>query len=876
MERPDAEGTVGTATGLTRSAGSAEGCREFAWADKAEAASPEPAEASTGADELHRLLAAGLARAVRVIDGRGGAIYLPSGDRTLLSLATLAGLPRSLLRSWWRIPVGGELPASEAFRSSRSVHVSSLEETTRRYPQMSAGLPYPIAAVYVPIRAEGRTLGVLCVLRTASQGADLKATERRRLRGATNRLGAELARLAAQGHSIEYDDDPVAVRLMTDTEAPVRVGMFDWNLDTGALCAEPELCLDLGIDPVTFEVTFEKTFARLATRVYPQDLPELEACVRDARTQGKVAGRRFRVCQGVGRPHPVELWGVVPDRADPGEERHLVGAIVDCERSAIAAQAVERLPEGVFSLDQEGSFTYTNRKLQELLQADGEELLGRSPWEAVPWLSDPGYEDRYRAAVLSQEPTSFLARQPSGQWLAFLLYPDAQGLTCSVLAARPPDGEHEGEASVRPAAVPEPPLRSPPGAPPAAITRAGALYQVVQMASALTGAVTVREVCRVVADELLPALGGQQLAIFVVKDRRLYLAWQIGYDAGYLEQFDGAPLGSSLPVVRALTSGAPLFFESRQQLTAAYPNLGDRRMTSWACLPLIASSRPVGSCSIAFAKPRSFSCDERTALTALGGLVGQALERARLYDAEFTLARGLQDGLLPHRLPAVRGIDTAARYLPGTQGLEIGGDWYDVISTSRGVAVAIGDVEGHNVAAAATMGQLRSALKAFAASGLPPAEVARRTNQLLTDLDADLFASCCYLLLDPENGEVHAVRAGHPPPLLRRPDGATQVLDLPGGPLLGVDRTAGYPLTRLRLEPGSILALYTDGLVERPGRDIDDGIDWLRTTIAHSPVASLEEMADRLIQQARGALDRPDDIALLLTVFRGDPRGDPR
>lgn len=254
-------------------------------------------------------------------------------------------------------------------------------------------------------------------------------------------------------------------------------------------------------------------------------------------------------------------------------------------------------------------------------------------------------------------------------------------------------------------------------------------------------------------------------------------------------------------------------------------------------------------------------------LTALAGLIAQALERAQRYDTEAALARGLQDALLPHRLPVLRDVDTVGRYLPGTQGMEVGGDWYDVVETDQGLALVIGDVQGHGVSAAATMGQLRSAVRAFALSGHDPQEVMSGTNGLLIDLDPGQFASCCYVVLDPATGSTQAVRAGHPQPLLRHPDGRTEVLDLPGGVVLGVDVKAAYPVTELLLEPGAVLALYTDGLVEESGVDIDLGIERLRSTLeAEVGSSSLAETADHLIRKATQAPDRPDDIALLLAA----------
>ncbi|WP_406223404.1 SpoIIE family protein phosphatase [Streptomyces canus] len=458
------------------------------------------------------------------------------------------------------------------------------------------------------------------------------------------------------------------------------------------------------------------------------------------------------------------------------------------------------------------------------------------------------------------------AQRPyEGDWLALSVHPGPDRLTCTVRPASrvkdSPEGQENAELSET------------------GMSALAPLYRPIALAIALTEAGTARQVSAVVMRELLPAFGGRRLAIYLLQERHLYLEWETGFPKGFLSPFDGVDLGTHLPGVETLTTGRPLFFDSMEQLTAAYPGIPlDATEGARAFLPLIASGRAVGSCILGFDRPRSFSTEERTVLTALAGLIAHAMEKAQRYESETALARGLQQALLPRRLAAHPQLETTGRYLPGTAGMEVGGDWYDVVESGDGLALVIGDVQGHGVQAAATMGQLRSAVRAFALGDRPPDEVMSSTNHLLTDLDPGLFASCCYIRLDPATGVARAARAGHPPPLLRSPDGRTRVLDLPGGVVLGVDPRARYPVTELQMEPGAILALYTDGLVERPGSDIDEGITALRVALAKAgaPAARpggrfLAGVADRLTATARHALDRPDDIALLLATRRTAP-----
>ncbi|WP_328778741.1 SpoIIE family protein phosphatase [Streptomyces canus] len=555
----------------------------------------------------------------------------------------------------------------------------------------------------------------------------------------------------------------------------------------------------------------------------------------------------------------VRLERAVEDNVSPHAEPDLLGAAqVGSPAGTLgtveAARMVARLPYGLCSLDLHGRISFANAAAAELIGVPVSQLLGSQLWAAVPWLNDPVYEDRYRAALLSQHSTSFVALRPPGDWLSFRLYPSTTGLSVRVSRAR---------------AVTEMNRSGPqPGdSPPRLVT----ISQLLSLAGALTEAVGVQDVVQLVADEIAPAVGSQALVVLGSRAGRLRVLGHRGYpDAHVVERFDGLPLSEPTPGTHALTTGVPAFFDSREQLERLYPR---RHATpdgfeAWAYLPLIASGRPVGTCVLAYTERHPFPADERAVLTSLGGLIAQALERAVLYDAKHQLAHGLQAALLPHGLPSLPGIDAAARYLPATQGMDIGGDFYDLVPVDGLAAAVIGDVQGHNVTAAGLMGQIRTAVRAYTTVGQTPAEVMRSTNRLLIDLGAELFASCLYLRLDPRRGRAVMARAGHPPPLLRRPDGRVRVLDLAGGPLLGIDGSAVYPTTEVELAPGSVLALYTDGLIESPGVDIEDALADLGRQLAEAGDRPLDELADELVRRSAAARERIDDVALLLLRAR--------
>ncbi|MFE6286328.1 SpoIIE family protein phosphatase [Streptomyces sp. NPDC057877] len=804
---------------------------------------------------LAELLTRAAVAALGATGARVSGVYLPSSTAGELRLAVLAGLPGPLFRPWWRLHMDRRFPVADVYRLGVRVVLPNTTQAMRRYPQFAAGLPLPIGAMFVPVADAERTFGVLTVLRPSAADATELLPERERLTRTAEALAADLHRLYPDGTPLTWDDEPLCVRPPASAR---HAGRFRWHPATDTVTADDGLRALLG----TTGAGPPETAGALAEAVAPRDARRVVAALREA-SHGGPPDPPLQVRAPDGAPLLVALW------AEEGEglPRPVTGVVL--EAGSVAEAAADRLPNGVLCLDRLGQVVYANPRAAQLLGQSRAELVGRPLWEGVPWLAQPACEDHLRAALLSPDPVRFRVRRPQGDRLAVSVRPGPDLLICDIVPS--------SEAEEAPP-VPESARATEAGTdgPPPGITSMNPAYRPIVLAIALTEAVTARQVSAVVMQELLPAFGGNRLAIYLLHDRHLYLAWETGFPQGFLSPFEGVGLDARLPGVETLTSGQPLFFDSMRQLATAYPGIPlDAREGARAFLPLIASGRPVGSCILGFDRPRSFSTEERTVLTALAGLIAHAMEKAQRYETEAALARGLQRALLPRRLPTHPLVETAGRYLPGTQGMDVGGDWYDVVEAGDGLALVIGDVQGHGVQAAATMGQLRSAVRAFALDDRSPDEVLDGTNRLLVDLDPGQFASCCYVRLDPVSGLALLARAGHPPPLLRRPDGRTRVVDIPGGVVLGVDPHAQYPVAELRMAPGSLLALYTDGLVERPGADIDEGITALRAALARAgtPVVrpggrSLAEVADRLTTVARHAPDRPDDIALLLAARR--------
>jgi serine phosphatase RsbU (regulator of sigma subunit)/anti-sigma regulatory factor (Ser/Thr protein kinase) len=258
-------------------------------------------------------------------------------------------------------------------------------------------------------------------------------------------------------------------------------------------------------------------------------------------------------------------------------------------------------------------------------------------------------------------------------------------------------------------------------------------------------------------------------------------------------------------------------------------------------------------------------------LLSLLGLLGLTLMLKRVANSlavmaarERGVAETLQRNLLPEKFPDVPGLTFAARYLPGGSGATVGGDWFDVVSLPGGqVGLAIGDVVGHDVRAAALMGQLRNAQRAFAMQGLPPSEVLGRLNELLVKFDGGEMATCLYALFDPMASTLQVASAGHPPPLTVSPGRVTSFVDVDSGPPLGALPDTDYLETLVRLQPGSTVLLFTDGLVERRGEPLGEALFRLRAAVAEAP-AELEPLCDHLLDQFVAAAEPADDVALLV------------
>jgi GAF domain-containing protein/anti-sigma regulatory factor (Ser/Thr protein kinase) len=315
----------------------------------------------------------------------------------------------------------------------------------------------------------------------------------------------------------------------------------------------------------------------------------------------------------------------------------------------------------------------------------------------------------------------------------------------------------------------------------------------------------------------------------------------------------------------------PWVVENASTVEIFSPFLREQGVVSMAGVPMLADERIVGVLDVGSLERRQFSDEDVLLLRLVASRAALAVEQAVLHERQRTVAVTLQRSLLPERLPALPSFAVGARYVPGGAGLEVGGDWYDAIGFDDGrLGIVVGDVVGRGVVAAAAMGQLRNAVRAYALEGLGPATILERLNQLSLELGPhDLFATVTLMVADPRRSELRLASAGHPPPLLVSPGEAARFVEGGRSLALGASRNAAYEETAVRFGPGDLVLAYTDGLVERRNVRIDESLDRLRLAVDQAP-EDLEQLLDRLLAEF-DPTDHGDDVAVMAVRMLGPP-----
>lgn len=396
-----------------------------------------------------------------------------------------------------------------------------------------------------------------------------------------------------------------------------------------------------------------------------------------------------------------------------------------------------------------------------------------------------------------------------------------------------------------------------------------------KVAAALSRAVTVPDALNTILGEGIAASDAVAGVVGIVSEdgESIEIAAARGYTEQTIEAWRTFPINRRLPLSDVVRTGQAFFCESRADRDARWPTFaGIGTSHAFVALPLALHGKVRGALGLTFETDHAFSPEERELLLTVARQCAQALERARLYQQEHEIAVAVQRSLLPKDLAVSEEVAVAARYLPASPGLEIGGDWYDVMRIGpRELIITIGDVVGHGLKAAQTMGQLRNATRAYALEHSSPAEIVARLNVFVNRFPDGEFSTLFVGRLDLERQVLEYTNAGHPPPLLRRPGGETIWLEDARVFPIGVEVGVPCPSATVDLEPDMMLFLYTDGLVERRTRSLQEGLAALRKVIEESgeePERLVEEVIAGVVHD--GA-EHSDDIAMVTFRLLPEP-----
>ncbi|WP_420078129.1 SpoIIE family protein phosphatase [Streptomyces sp. JL4002] len=594
-----------------------------------------------------------------------------------------------------------------------------------------------------------------------------------------------------------------------------------------------------------------------------------------------------------GHPLELEIWACpVPDR------RHGASAVLVFAADAHAARRIRgssavwdglfaRSPVGIGILDTQLRFLQVNPALEAMNGMAESAHVGRRLAELLPEVNAGEMEEAMRQVLDTGEPV--LDRRRTGRtpadpahdrvWAcSYVRVEDPGGRPIGVIASlldvTDQERDHtEAEAGRRRLAL----LNE-------ASSRIGASLDLERTAQELADLAVPHLASAVTVDVLDSLARGNEPGMGLtggVALRRLGRAPLTGSAVTQVL----APLGRTLtfpstaPYTQALAARQPFLIAhldaqavaSAARHTPRPAQLIEIGVHSFLMVPLIARGLVLGVATFYRTRPHGpFGSDDVTLASELAARAAIGIDNARLYHHEHETAVVLQRSMLPQHVTPPPGIEIAHRYLPASDVNEVGGDWYDVLPLSGGrAALLMGDVMGHGIAAAAVMGRLSATVRALARLDMPPTALLQHLEATLADLAEPMLATFLYVVCDPATGQCTVTRAGHPPPAVAEPDGTVYLVGTPPGAPLGVGGIT-FTTTEITLPPGSLLVLYTDGLIEARTRDIDERLGEL-TGLLTEPLQPLDQLCDSLIAHLVPA-SADDDIALLAARIGVDSR----
>ena len=673
-------------------------------------------------------------------------------------------------------------------------------------------------------------------------------------------------------------DAAQALRLELAVEA-AGIGSFDWDLVTGRLDWDDRLLELFGYTREEFGERIEA----FAARLHPDDVDATMAALQHAVDTCGAYDAEFRVLLPSGDTRWVRGRG----RAlcdEGGTAVRLLGAAYDTTSARAAdlhvARVLEAMNEAFFSLDRDWRFSYVNRRAEQVLDRPRGELVGGEIWELFPHAVESAFEENYRGAAATGQERVFEAYYPAplDAWYEVRAWPTPDGLSVYFLDVTE---RRHAETRAREGA-----------------DRLRALAEIsAAMVEQLGRSRDERAALQQVTEAVVPVFADWAIATLIDEDGRMrdVASWHAdpalrATTARYAELRLGA-VPDDAPVLQALASGQALTVSDVPavirptlrpgEVVEVFDRLAPR---SALTLPLTAHGRTLGALSLYRGDGRRPAGDEDVAAAReVAERVALALDNARLHDQQRRLAEELQRSMLTEP-PRPDHAEVVVRYLPAVEAAQVGGDWYDAFLQPGGATVlVIGDVVGHDIAAAAAMGQLRGLVRGIAfRAGAGPATVLADLDTAVHGLEMQTMATAIVARIEQTPEQRAAGRttlrwsnAGHPPPLLLHGDG--RVEELSGARpelMLGVDHTARRTESAVTVDRPATVLLYTDGLVEARDQALDDGIAALREALADLADRPLAELCDGLLARLRPH-GVADDVALVAVRLHPEDRPRP-
>ncbi|WP_233488846.1 SpoIIE family protein phosphatase [Blastococcus sp. TF02-9] len=681
----------------------------------------------------------------------------------------------------------------------------------------------------------------------------------------------EGAAVAGAADVRDVEVSPESVELLDLARAAAGIGTFDWDLSTGRLAWDDRLLELFDLTPATFDQTIEGFNAR----IHPDDVGQVGELLHSAIAECGDYQAEYRVVRADGSLR----WIAARGRAlcdEAGVAVRLLGAAWDVTDRRLSqdrvAGALEGMAVGYLAMDADWRITYVNAQAEKALGRPRAELIGGIIWELFPSTVGTDFEAGYRRAKDTGQPATFDAYypEPLNAWYEVRATPEGGGVALYFLD----------------------------------ITERYRVQQrnelLAQVTRQLTDTLDAEEAVARLAQLVVPMLADWCLVSLVSDEQHTNVRRALRDVGHWHADPDQRPLVEAYARVRvtaatdksllarALTTGKPVIVERdateqiRAVLTAgeATELIEQLAPESVAVLPLRGRGRTGGLLTLFNGPARgAVSAEDLDTAADIAGRAGLALDNARLYREQRSLAEGLQRSLLTAPPQPDHG-QIVVRYVPAAQAAQVGGDWYDAFLQPGGATVlAIGDVIGHDTQAAAAMGQIRTIVRSIGAlDDQHPAAILRQADEVMERLMVGTAATVALARLEQTPDELargitrlRYSNAGHPPPFVINPDGTVHPLigaraDL----LLGVRPDSARHESEVVLDRDAVVLLYTDGLVERRDQDLDQGTQRLQDTLEDLAGRDLDELCDELLARMLPA-EPDDDVALIaIRLFRQD------